>query len=65
MGGVPIPSVRLKSTEEATKLLTDLDLKVEVRMSSDFPIALNIASGTDPAEGTEVAVGSTVVLFVA
>ena len=62
---VTIPSVRLKSTEEATKLLTDLDLKVEVRMSSDFPIALNIASGTDPAEGTEVAVGSTVVLFVA
>lgn len=62
---VQIPAVRLKSTEEATKILEDLDLKVEVRLSSDFPIALNIASGTDPAEGTSVPVGSTVVLFVA
>ena len=62
---VTIPEVRLKSTEEATKLLEDLDLKVEVRLSSDFPIALNIASGTDPAEGTSVPVGSTVVLFIA
>ncbi|MBB1512611.1 PASTA domain-containing protein [Tessaracoccus sp. MC1627] len=62
---VTIPEVRLKSTEEATKLLEDLDLKVEVRLSSDFPIALNIASGTDPAEGTSVPVGTTVVLFIA
>ncbi|MHA6525466.1 PASTA domain-containing protein [Tessaracoccus sp. G1721] len=62
---VQIPAVRLKSTDEAKKILEDLDLKVEVRMSSDFPIALNIASGTDPAEGTSVPVGSTVVLFVA
>lgn len=62
---VTIPSVRLKSTDEAVKLLEDLDLKVEVRRSSDFPIPLNIASGTDPGEGTSVPVGSTVVLHVA
>ncbi|MHA6512257.1 Stk1 family PASTA domain-containing Ser/Thr kinase [Tessaracoccus sp. Z1128] len=62
---VTIPSVRLKSTDEATKLLTDLDLVVEVRRSSDFPIPLDIASGTDPGEGTSVPVGTKVILHVA
>lgn len=61
---VTIPSVRLKSTDAATKLLEDLGLVVEVERSSNFPIPLDIASGTDPGEGTEVAVGSKVKLYV-
>ncbi len=62
---VTIPNVRLKSTDAATKMLEDLGLEVEVKRESNFPIPLDIASGTDPREGTEVPVGSKVTLFVA
>lgn len=62
---VTIPSVRYKSTDEATRILQDLNLKVTVKRDSAFAIPLNLATGTDPAEGTSVAVGSTVTLFVA
>ena len=49
---------------DAKKALEDLDLKVTVVQDSDFPIPLDLASGTDPAAGTSVAVGSTVTLHV-
>ena len=62
---VTIPSVRMRSTAEATKALEDLDLVVTVERNSDFPIPLDIASGTNPGEGEEVPVGSTVTLYVA
>lgn len=62
---VTIPSVRYKSTDDAKKALEDLDLKVEVKRESGFAIPLNLATGTDPAEGTEVAVGTKVTLYVA
>lgn len=62
---VTIPSVRLKSKDEAVKMLEDLDLVVNVQRTSDFPIPLDIASGTDPGEGQQVPVGSTVTLHVA
>lgn len=62
---VTIPSVRYKSTDDAKKALEDLDLKVEVKRDSGFAIPLNLATGTDPAEGTEVAVGTKVTLYVA
>ena len=61
---VEIPEVRMKSTADAKKALEDLDLKVTVVQDSDFPIPLDLASGTDPAAGTSVAVGSTVTLYV-
>ncbi|WP_418361375.1 PASTA domain-containing protein [Tessaracoccus flavus] len=62
---VTIPGVRLLSTDDAVKKLEDLDLVVTVERNTDFPIPLNIASGTDPAEGSEVPVGSEVTLYVA
>lgn len=61
---VDIPDVRYKSTEDATKILEDLGLKVEKRYATDFPLALEIASGTQPGRGSSVAEGSTVVLLV-
>ncbi|WP_425584637.1 PASTA domain-containing protein [Tessaracoccus lubricantis] len=60
-----MPDVWMKSTDEATKLLEDLDLKVKLERSSNFPIPLNIANGTDPGAGAEIPVGTTVTLFVA
>ncbi|MCG6566155.1 Stk1 family PASTA domain-containing Ser/Thr kinase [Tessaracoccus sp. ZS01] len=62
---VTVPDVWMKSTDEATKLLEDLDLVVKVERSSNFPIPLDIANSTDPAAGTEVAVGTKVTLYVA
>ncbi|MFD0867211.1 PASTA domain-containing protein, partial [Tessaracoccus lubricantis] len=62
---VTVPDVWMKSTDEATKLLEDLDLKVKLERSSNFPIPLNIANGTDPGAGAEIPVGTTVTLFVA
>ncbi|GAB3822096.1 Stk1 family PASTA domain-containing Ser/Thr kinase [Tessaracoccus terricola] len=61
---VEIPDVRYKSTDEATAILEDLGLKVEKRYATDFPLALEIASGTDPGRGSSVPEGSTVVLLV-
>lgn len=61
---VEIPEVRMKSTADAKKALEDMDLKVKVQQDSQFPVPLNLASGTDPAAGTSVPVGSTVTLFV-
>lgn len=62
---VEIPSVRLLSADEATRKLEDLDLRVKVERNTDFPIPLDIASGTDPGEGESVPVGTEVTLFVA
>ncbi|MHA7860855.1 Stk1 family PASTA domain-containing Ser/Thr kinase [Tessaracoccus sp. Y36] len=62
---VTVPDVWMKSTDEATKLLEDLDLVVKVERSSNFPIPLDIANSTDPAAGTEVAVGTKITLYVA
>lgn len=62
---VTVPDVFMKSTAEATQALEDLDLVVRLERSSNFPIPLDLANGTDPAAGTEVAVGTTVTLFYA
>ena len=62
---VTIPDVRLASTAEATKKLEDLDLVVKLERTSDFPILLDIASGTNPEAGKSVPVGTTVTLYVA
>ena len=61
---VTIPGVWGKGTDDARKLLEDLDLKVEIRNDSGFGLPLNLAKSTDPAEGTQVAVGSTVTLII-
>lgn len=61
---VEIPDVRYKSTDDATQILEDLGLKVEKRYATDFPLALEIASGTEPGRGSSVAEGSTVILLV-
>lgn len=61
---VTIPGVWGKNTDEAKKLLEDLDLKVEIHNESGFGLPLNLAKSTDPAEGTQVAVGTTVKLVI-
>ncbi|MGO1385882.1 MAG: PASTA domain-containing protein, partial [Arachnia sp.] len=62
---VEIPDVRYKSLEEAKKILETLGVTVDVQYVTDFPLSLNIASGTDPGRGTSVAEGSTVILLIA
>ncbi|MBK7821591.1 MAG: Stk1 family PASTA domain-containing Ser/Thr kinase [Tessaracoccus sp.] len=61
---IKIPTVRLKPSDEAVKLLEDAGFKVEIERNSDFPIPLDLASGTNPAEGKEAPKGSTVILYV-
>ncbi|MCC2593410.1 PASTA domain-containing protein [Tessaracoccus sp. OS52] len=61
---VEVPDVRYKSTDDAVKILSDLGFKVDKRYVTDFPLALEIASGTDPGGGTKVPEGSTVVLLL-
>ncbi len=62
---VTIPGVRMMSQQEAQSKLEELDLKVVVESASNFPMRLNVVQGTNPPEGTEVPVGSTVTLYVA
>lgn len=59
-----VPDVRYKSVEDATKELEAVGLVVDVQYSSDFPLSLKIAAGTEPPSGSSVPVGSTVVLLV-
>ena len=61
---IEIPSVRLKSSGEAEKILKDLGFEVAIERNSDFPIPLDLASGTDPGEGKTAPKGSTITLFV-
>lgn len=61
---VTIPDVRMRTTDEATEMLEDLDLVVVVERDTNFPIPLNIAKGTNPEKDTSVPVGSTVTLYV-
>ncbi|AQP47439.1 hypothetical protein BW730_07965 [Tessaracoccus aquimaris] len=61
---VTIPGVWGKNADDAKKLLEDLDLKVEIQNDSGFGLPLNLAKSTDPAEGSQVAVGSTVKLII-
>ncbi|MFV0428879.1 MAG: Stk1 family PASTA domain-containing Ser/Thr kinase [Arachnia sp.] len=61
---VTVPDVQYDSIEAATKELESLGLKVETRSVQSFPQPLQIASGTEPAAGTSVAEGSTVVILV-
>ncbi len=61
---VEIPKVRYDSVEKATKTLESLGFEVEVKYVTDFPISLQIASGTEPAAGTSAAEGSKVILLV-
>lgn len=62
---VEIPDVRYKSLDDAKKLLESVGVKVDVKYVTDFPLSLEIASGTEPGQGTSVAEGSTVVLLIA
>ncbi|WP_449649648.1 PASTA domain-containing protein [Tessaracoccus sp.] len=59
-----VPDVRYKSVEDATKELEAVGLVVDVQYSTDFPLSLKIAAGTEPPSGSSVPVGSTVVLLV-
>jgi serine/threonine-protein kinase len=61
---IVVPSVRLKSTAEAEQLLRDAGFEVSIERNSDFPIPLDLASGTDPGEGKTAPKGSTVTLYV-
>ncbi len=61
---VTIPGVWGKNADDAKKMLEDLDLKVEIQNDSGFGLPLNLAKSTDPAEGSQVAVGSTVKLII-
>jgi serine/threonine-protein kinase len=61
---IEIPGVRLKSSDEAEKILKDLGFEVVIERNSDFPIPLDLASGTDPGEGKTAPKGSTITLFV-
>lgn len=61
---VTVPDVRYKSTKDAEKLLSDAGLTYEIVRSTDFPLPLDIAAGTNPPAGTEVPEGSKVTLQV-
>ncbi|MDO5735175.1 MAG: Stk1 family PASTA domain-containing Ser/Thr kinase [Propionibacteriaceae bacterium] len=61
---VVIPDVRYKSVDDATKILEGVGFVVKVEYSSEFPLSLKIAAGTDPGSGTSVPEGSEVVLLV-
>lgn len=62
---VKVPDVRYQRLEEATKTLEDVGFNVETRYITELPLALGIASGTEPGRGSSVPQGSTVVLLVA
>lgn len=62
---VEVPDVRYQRVEEATKTLEDAGLVVETRYITELPLALGIASGTEPGRGSSVPEGSTVVVLVA
>lgn len=61
---VEVPDVRYMRLDEAKQELEAAGLEVEVEYSSDFPLTLQIAAGTDPGSGTSVPEGSKVVLQV-
>lgn len=59
-----VPDVAYKTRKEAEKILKDQGFKVKVQYLSDFPLKLEVASGTDPAAGTSLPKGSEVTLLV-
>lgn len=61
---VPVPDVAYKNRKEAEKILQDQGFKVKVQYLSDFPLKLEVASGTDPGAGTPLPQGSEVTLLV-
>ena len=61
---VVVPSLALVSAEQASQELQDLDLKVNRREETHEIIPVGIVIETDPPAGTEVEVGSFVVLVV-
>jgi beta-lactam-binding protein with PASTA domain len=65
VGGVQVPDVTGKTQADATKALEDAGLKVgEVTSTSDAEAPAGTVVRQDPAAGTEVDDGSTVVLAV-
>lgn len=62
---VEVPDVRYRSTKDAEELLRDAGLNYEIERASDFPLALDLAAGTDPGAGTMVPEGTTITLLVA
>ncbi len=61
---VTIPDVRYKGQDEATRLLENAGLGVEVSFVTDFPLSLKLAAGTEPAAGKSVPEGTRVTLLV-
>ncbi|WP_280206200.1 PASTA domain-containing protein [Nocardia cyriacigeorgica] len=62
---VTLPDLRGKTTEEAQQMLTDLGITVSGnRPQFDRSVAAGDVVGTDPAAGTTVESGSSVVLLV-
>lgn len=62
---VEVPDLRYKSKADAKTKLEELGFKVEIEYVTDFPLALEIASGTNPAAGTKQPEGSTIKLLIA
>ena len=59
-----VPPVKGLTEAEATKALTDLNLKVNVKVAFDDAISQGSAINTDPAAGQQLTPGSAVTLFI-
>ncbi|WP_443218510.1 Stk1 family PASTA domain-containing Ser/Thr kinase [Rathayibacter sp. YIM 133350] len=60
----PVPSVVGASKDAAVAALTDAGFQVELGSRNDPVVAKDLASGTDPAEGSAANRGSTVTLYL-
>jgi beta-lactam-binding protein with PASTA domain/tRNA A-37 threonylcarbamoyl transferase component Bud32 len=61
---VPVPTLISVSPEDATAQLAELDLVAETESVFSTEIEAGLVTGTEPADGSRVAKGSTVVLNV-
>jgi beta-lactam-binding protein with PASTA domain/tRNA A-37 threonylcarbamoyl transferase component Bud32 len=61
---VPVPTLISSSPEDATAQLAELDLVAETESVFSTEIEAGLVAGTEPADGSRVAKGSTVVLNV-
>lgn len=61
---VTVPSTAGLSRNEAEKSLTSLDLNVKIEFEEDDTVPLNVAIRTDPAAGSTMSSGDTIVLYI-
>ncbi|NLE96888.1 MAG: Stk1 family PASTA domain-containing Ser/Thr kinase [Propionibacterium sp.] len=61
---ITIPEVRYRSTDEAEQILRDAGLEFDIQRNTNFPLPLDIAAGTDPGAGTQVAEGTRITLII-